>query len=465
MARTSPAQRAKWNRQLRRVSARSEGKARAAIVREFARAAANFDAGKHERALESIITGAYNETANASYPTAQAMLKGKQARKTVDEARVSWLIGVRQWVERFAKERSRQIARESQRIVTKAVADAAEAGEGQEGGVKRILERLSGSIGRSRARTIARTEIGAAQNMAVSQAAQASGIEYELTWCAAEDERTRASHRAADGQTVKEGESFKVGDAFLDRPGDPSGPGAEVINCRCTVLIEPVLPDDEIESTEIQPAAPVRPAPAKPKLVPKVKAKNPSSIVSAIDDIKSRDYVLENGRKTGVEHINGYDTATGKVFAPNKGERSSVSFTDEMIEALRDSNAQVVMHHNHPRSSSFSKADINMLNYQGAKEIWAHGHDGSAYQATKIRPAVPLDIIDRISLRVELRLGRFVDTRTISPEDASFLMHHSIWSILDSEGWLKYTADLRGRGLEALNRNKELFEQLIKDIR
>ena len=124
MARTSPAQRAKWNRQLRRVSARSEGKARAALVREFARSAANFDQGKHERALESIITSAYNETANASYPTAQAMLKGKQARKTVDEARVSWLIGVKGWVQQFAKQRSRQIARESQRIVTKAVADA-----------------------------------------------------------------------------------------------------------------------------------------------------------------------------------------------------------------------------------------------------------------------------------------------------------------------------------------------------
>jgi SPP1 gp7 family putative phage head morphogenesis protein len=284
MAKNSPAQRAKWNRQLRRVAARSESKARAALVREFARSAERWDAGKHESAVESIITGAYNETANASYPTAQAMLKGKQARKTVDEARVSWLIGVKGWVQQFAKSRSRQIARESQRIVTKAVSDAAAAGEGQEGGAKRILAKLSGSIGRSRARTIARTEIGAAQNMAVFQAAQASGIEYELTWCAAEDERTRASHSAADGQTVKEGESFKVGDAFLDRPGDPSGPGAEVINCRCTVLIEPVLPEDEIEEEALPPP------PASPVEVVPVKAKVPAFK----NHIEANKYVQEN---------------------------------------------------------------------------------------------------------------------------------------------------------------------------
>lgn len=244
MTKASPAQRAKWNRQLRRVSSRAESKARAALVREFARAADNWDAGRHFRAVENIIVASYNDTAKASYPTAQAMLKGKQARADADAARISWLVRVSDWVQRFARERARQIARESQRIVTKAIADAAALGEGQEGGKKRILEKLSGSIGRSRARTIARTEIGAAQNMALSEAAQASGIEYELTWCAAEDERTRPSHVAADGQTTKEGDGFDVGGSTLSRPGDPRGPAAEVINCRCTLLIEPVLSDD-----------------------------------------------------------------------------------------------------------------------------------------------------------------------------------------------------------------------------
>jgi SPP1 gp7 family putative phage head morphogenesis protein len=227
------------------VSARAEGKARAALVREFARAADNWDAGRHFRAMEGILRASYNETASATYPTARAMLKGNQARADADAARISWLARVSKWVQKFAKARARQIARESQRIVTEAIADASALGEGQEGGKRRILEKLSGSIGRSRARTIARTEIGAAQNMALSEAAAASGIEYELTWCAAEDERTRPSHVAADGQTVKEGEAFDVGGARMSRPGDPNAPPAESINCRCTLLIEPVLNDDE----------------------------------------------------------------------------------------------------------------------------------------------------------------------------------------------------------------------------
>lgn len=244
MAKSSPAQRAKWNRQLRRVSARAEAVTRAALVREFARAAENWDQGRHEAALLGIIALAYRATAEASYPSAQAMLKGRQARATAEEARISWLTRVAEWVRRFAAERSRQIARESQRIVTAALAEAASLGEGQEGGARRIREKLSGGIGRSRARTIARTEIGAAQNMALSEAAGAAGIEYEMVWCSAEDERTRPSHRAADGQTRKEGEAFDVGGASLARPGDPSAPPAEVVNCRCTLLIEPVLNDD-----------------------------------------------------------------------------------------------------------------------------------------------------------------------------------------------------------------------------
>jgi uncharacterized protein with gpF-like domain len=244
MARASAAQRAKWNRLLRRVASKAEANTRAALIREFARAATNWDAGVHEARIKAILVKAYNLTANATYPSAKAMLRGKEVRKSVDEAKVSWLIRVSEWVQRIAIDRARKIARESQRIVTDAIAEAAKAGEGQAGGVKRILEKLGGSIARSRARTIARTEINAAQNMAVSEAASVSGIQYEVTWCSAEDERTRAAHVAADGQSRKEGEAFDVGGERLTRPGDTNGKPENTINCRCTLLIEPVLGDD-----------------------------------------------------------------------------------------------------------------------------------------------------------------------------------------------------------------------------
>ena len=240
MARSTSRQRAVWNRNLRRAASSAEAGVRAALVREFARAAENWDAGRHQGNVARIITSGYERTAKATYPTARRMIGGKEAR-AVDEARVSWLASVRQWITTFALRRARQIARESQRIVTKALADAAAEGQGEASASRLIIDRLSGGLGRRRARTIARTEIGAAQNMALTEAAAAAGISYQLVWCSAEDERTRPSHVAADGQAVDQGEQFQVGDESLARPGDPDGSPSEVINCRCTLLIEPQL--------------------------------------------------------------------------------------------------------------------------------------------------------------------------------------------------------------------------------
>jgi hypothetical protein len=214
------------------------------MIRELNARAERWDQGAHEQAVKQILTTAYRQTADATYPSARAMLKVTEGRADPDEARVSWLAQVAQWVVTFASKRARQIAVQSGRIVTGALQEAARLGEGEALAAQRVRDSLGGMVGRSRSRTIARTEIGAAQNMAVSAAAEASGIVYEKVWCAAEDERTRASHTAADGQSRKEGEGFDVGGANLDRPGDPNGPPEEVINCRCTILVEPVLAPD-----------------------------------------------------------------------------------------------------------------------------------------------------------------------------------------------------------------------------
>lgn len=62
----------------------------------------------------------------------------------------------------------------------------------------------------------------------------------ERLWLATSDSRTRATHRAAEGQRVPLGKPFVVGGFELMFPGDPSGPPQEVIQCRCTsLLVEP----------------------------------------------------------------------------------------------------------------------------------------------------------------------------------------------------------------------------------
>ena len=64
------------------------------------------------------------------------------------------------------------------------------------------------------------------------------GIELEKRWLATLDSRTRHNHAAADGQTVAEDRPFIVGGHELMYPGDPSGPGHEIYNCRCTMIAQ-----------------------------------------------------------------------------------------------------------------------------------------------------------------------------------------------------------------------------------
>jgi SPP1 gp7 family putative phage head morphogenesis protein len=108
---------------------------------------------------------------------------------------------------------------------------------------------------RNRARTVARTETMAAVNAGALRSAQLEAdargdvAPFKL-WLATDDERTRPTHRAAEGQRTLLTEPFRVGGAPLMFPGDPNGPAAEVINCRCTLL--PVVLGETIDWTDRQ---------------------------------------------------------------------------------------------------------------------------------------------------------------------------------------------------------------------
>jgi len=90
-------------------------------------------------------------------------------------------------------------------------------------------------ISNGRAKTIARTETGAAYGFSREAAMQAAGIQYK-EWLSTPDDRCRETHRAADGQVVGIDETFQVGGAALMFPCDPAGPPEEIINCRCVQI-------------------------------------------------------------------------------------------------------------------------------------------------------------------------------------------------------------------------------------
>ena len=101
--------------------------------------------------------------------------------------------------------------------------------------VARLIQERTRTIGRSRAMTIATTEVNGASNAATVEAANALDITTRRQWIAASDRRTRTSHEIANGQIRADGEAFDVGGAKLMQPGDPSGPPEEIIRCRCGV--------------------------------------------------------------------------------------------------------------------------------------------------------------------------------------------------------------------------------------
>lgn len=112
------------------------------------------------------------------------------------------------------------------------------AGEGVTELSKRIQSVMEAS--RSRAATIGRTETGNAFSFGRVEGMRQSGISKQ-EWLTAHDELVRDTHAKQDGWKVALDEAFPNG---LRYPCDSSGPAAEVINCRCTVI--PVVGDPTI---------------------------------------------------------------------------------------------------------------------------------------------------------------------------------------------------------------------------
>lgn len=96
------------------------------------------------------------------------------------------------------------------------------------------LEAAGARSWRNRLKGKVRTAITGFDGALMTAALRATRIPYKV-WNCTQDERTRPSHRAADGQTVKVTEPFIVDGVPLQWPGERMGPIDETGNCRCWV--------------------------------------------------------------------------------------------------------------------------------------------------------------------------------------------------------------------------------------
>lgn len=86
-----------------------------------------------------------------------------------------------------------------------------------------------------RATLIAENEANSIWNDSEYQDAILTGKTHK-TWVAMKDKRTRDTHRAVDGTTLRIDEYFQVGEAMLLYPRMGCEYPEEVVNCRCTLI-------------------------------------------------------------------------------------------------------------------------------------------------------------------------------------------------------------------------------------
>ena len=199
---------------------------------------------RHESRLEILLRSAYRLVFMEFTPRVLSRLKAVPNGKSMEDLEMEikaeidgeYQDAVEAFVKRWTARKATQISNTSrtkiQRIITRSTVD----GLNEKETAKLIMERIGGSMGARRARTIARTEVHSASQDAALEIVQASGIDVMKEWVSVEDDRTREDHQDVDGEELAMHEHFKVGDSELLYPGDPSGLPEQIINCRCVLV-------------------------------------------------------------------------------------------------------------------------------------------------------------------------------------------------------------------------------------
>ena len=192
------------------------------------------------RDFRDRIEATYRQMAIASITTfgsrimEQAKARGLKLETKESFAQIMTRRALRFIEQEAIRRRITEVTETTRDQIIRAVRKGYEDGLGQRGTASYILD-LVPQISSYRAEMIARTETHGAANYGSQEAAKQTGLPLAREWLAAADDRTRETHREANGQVVGMDDTFRVGDSDLAFPGDPSGPADEVINCRCAV--------------------------------------------------------------------------------------------------------------------------------------------------------------------------------------------------------------------------------------
>jgi len=206
---------------------------------EHAIIAASHEVDANQAQWRSILKANLRATSKVFGERVFRSLKGMPGAIETKEAQSRFDQFVLTWIENHVGERIKLVSQTTKEKIIKAIRDAEaeafEAGDSVQELSKKIEAAYSG-FSRGRAITIARTETGTTANVALTEAAKATGVPgLKKEWVWTNDERTREDHKLKDA-IVGIHDEFEVGGFKMAQPMDPKGPPEEVINCRCGVV-------------------------------------------------------------------------------------------------------------------------------------------------------------------------------------------------------------------------------------
>jgi len=193
------------------------------------------DPADHENRLRRIFTTMWDDAARQFSEHIAGVAKSRVLKRSpVNPTQV--MDGVmREWIALYGGTKITQVSDTTLKDIREILQAGIAAGLGSRDIAKTVRD-VAPTKSAVRAGAIARTETHAAANASAQATAELMGLSTLREWVASGGDRTRPTHDAADGQQVGMNEPFIVGGSPLMYPGDPSGPAAEVINCRCGVV-------------------------------------------------------------------------------------------------------------------------------------------------------------------------------------------------------------------------------------
>ncbi len=195
----------------------------------------------HQENLHKILVSTYSAVLT-TFGMRSIEAADRKGRKRIEkkDAMGDLQAVISEWTAEVSALKAAEMTATTRKLITRALEEAF-VEDISPGDVAKTIEKLlGGPSAKWRSKMIAKTEIHGASQRGILVGAQQIPGELVKEWVAFIDERTREDHFIVDGDVQAVDEKFKVGNSYMDHPGDPAGGADQVINCRCVLVFEEV---------------------------------------------------------------------------------------------------------------------------------------------------------------------------------------------------------------------------------